>query len=65
MKRIEDQFESIGTTFLEFEKYCKNEGLNPNRIDIKQQFFKDYLDGRIVIENGKIIKKKIRIKSNN
>lgn len=62
MKRVEDQFESIGTSFLEFEKFCKEEKLNPNKIEVKQDFFKKYLDGRIVIENGKIIKKKIRTK---
>ena len=44
------------------EKYCRKEGKNINSKKFREEFYRDILDGRIVVENGELKRKRVRTK---
>lgn len=60
MKVSTKAFDAINVKYNEYEEYCKERKENPKAIETRRQFFRDYLDGRIVREQGTLIRKRIR-----
>lgn len=60
MKVSTKAFDAINIKYSEYEEYCKKREENPNKLEVRKQFFRDYLDGRIVREQGILVRKKIR-----
>ena len=44
------------------EKYDKKEGKKINNKKFKEEFYRDLLDGKLVVENGELIRKRVRTK---
>ena len=55
-------FTSLHLEYELFEKWCKENNKSPNKTKNKQEFFRLILDGRLVKDEKKLIKKKIRKK---
>ena len=60
MKVSTKAFDAINVSYKDFEEYCKERKENPKELEVRRQFFRDYLDGRIVREQGKLLRKKVR-----
>lgn len=60
MKVSTKAFDAIKVKYSEFEEYCKERDENPKSLDTRKKFFRDYLDGRVVMEQGKLVRKKVR-----
>lgn len=44
------------------EKLCRKEGKNINSKKFREEFYRDVLDGKIVVEDGELIRKRVRSK---
>ena len=60
MKVSTRAFDAVNIKYSEFEEYCKKRNENPNKLETRKQFFRDYLDGKIIREQGVLTRKKVR-----
>ena len=62
MKQSYKSFDAIGINYSEYEKWCLDNKKNPKRKNVKEEFFRLILDGKLIKENGKLVKKRTRKK---
>ena len=54
--------EKFNLTNLMVEAYCRKEGKNINSAKVRKEIYRDLLDGKLVVEDGELVKKKVRTK---
>lgn len=53
-------FDSVGIPFKLFLDWCEENEKNPNSIKVRREFYRLILDGKLVKEGNKLVKKRVR-----